>query len=314
VAFDASLFVVADVWAYRARDDSPSEQVQIQAVTPKKNSARIDIIFLDDPDQRVENVPASRLRVPWDQVSGYDESMANWQRVDDLALDDVERRCVYQVYEQLVPEEIAEAEWSPVRDATTVRDRTGLEAIIGRPLDEILDEVAWFASDQTTVTMSPAGTLLVAEAACRANSTRLLDKIIEEEQALRHKCKNGAERRNPLTGEQESTSPEYEYWWYRRSEKPAHELLRQWCGHRAVTAHERLIAAEAENERLDILLQRVVDALASAKDGEFAAKVFAEEHERERITAYTVRPIVDRPLHPSEIPVREVPVRRRWSR
>jgi hypothetical protein len=79
--------------------------------------------------------------------------------------------------------------------------------------------------------LSPAGTLLVAEAACRANSNQILEKIIEEEKTLRHKCKNGAERRNPLTGEQESTSPEYEYWWYRRSEKPTHELLRQWCGH-----------------------------------------------------------------------------------
>lgn len=314
MVFDASRFVVADVWAYRTRDDSPSERVQIQAMTPKKNSARIDIVFLDDPNQRVENVPASRLRVLWEQVSSYDELMANWQHVDDLTLDDVEQHCVYQVYDRLIPEEIAEAEWSPVRDATTVRERAGLEAIIGKPLDDILDDVAWFAPDETTVTMSPAGTLLVAEAACRANSNRILEKIFEEEKALRHKCKNGAERRNSLTGEQESTSPEYEYWWYRRWDKPAHELLRQWCGHRAVTAHERLTAAEAENERLDILLQRAIDALAGASDGEMLAKALAEEHERDRITAYTVRPVVDRPLHPSEIPVREVPVRRRWPR
>src|SRR3982750_3394113 len=70
----------------------PSERVQIKAVTPKKNSARIDIVFLDDPNQRAENIPASRLRVLWDQVSSYDELMANWQHVDDLALDDVEQR------------------------------------------------------------------------------------------------------------------------------------------------------------------------------------------------------------------------------
>ena len=255
LAFDASRFVVADVWAYRARDDRPSEWVQIQAVTPKKNSARIDIAFLDDPNQRVENVPASRLRVLWDQVSSYDELMANWQHVDDLALDDVEQRCVYQVYELLIPEEIAEAEWSPVRMPRPSGSWPGSKPSSAN-LDEILDEVAWFAPDKATVTMSPAGTLLVAEAACRANSNQILEKIIEEEKALRHKCKNGAERRNPLTGEQESTSPEYEYWWYRRSEKPTHELLRQWCRHRAVTAYERLIAAEVENEHLDILLQR----------------------------------------------------------
>lgn len=35
-------------------------------------------------------------------------------------------------------------------------------------------------------------------------------------------------------------------------------------------------------------------------------------HERDRITPHTIRPVVERPLHPSEIPVREIKVRRRW--
>jgi hypothetical protein len=43
------------------------------------------------------------------------------------------------------------------------------------------------------------------------------------------------------------------------------------------------------------------------------AKYFAEIHERDRITPHRARPVVDRPLHPSEIPVREIQVRRRWG-
>ena len=50
-------FVVGDEWVYRMRDDSASERVRILAVTPKKNSARLEVMFVDDPDGRVENGP-----------------------------------------------------------------------------------------------------------------------------------------------------------------------------------------------------------------------------------------------------------------
>jgi hypothetical protein len=43
------------------------------------------------------------------------------------------------------------------------------------------------------------------------------------------------------------------------------------------------------------------------------AKSMEEEHERDRITAATVRPVVERPLEPSEIPVHYMQRRRRWG-
>jgi hypothetical protein len=54
---DPSRFAVGDEWAYRKSDDAPSERVRILAVEPKKNSARLEIRFLDDPDERVEKIP-----------------------------------------------------------------------------------------------------------------------------------------------------------------------------------------------------------------------------------------------------------------
>jgi hypothetical protein len=161
--------------------------------------------------------------------------------------------------------------------------------------------------------VSPAGTLLLAEAACRANAKQVLDMVMEQETQARYKCKHGAERDNPSTREKERTSPEWEYARYRRSDRPRHELFRQWCGHRAVTFHERLLAAEAENHRLDVLVTELIEALDHAGDT-MGAGHFSEEHERDCITPHTVRPIVDRPLDPREIPVREVRTRRRWPR
>ncbi|MEU8180271.1 hypothetical protein AB0B86_05770 [Micromonospora sp. NPDC049047] len=312
MGFDSSRFVVGDEWAYRARDNAVSERVRILAVTPKKNSARLDVAFIDDPATRTENVTGNRLRVPWDEVAAYDELMANWHRIDDRNLDNTEEACVEQVYQLLIPEDVAEMEWSPVSCATTVHDATRLAEITHRPIEEILVGVEWFDLNASKM-VSPAGTLLLAELACRANPTPVLNIIMEEEAACRRKCKHGSEELNVLTREKEWSSPEWEYDKYRRWNRPQHELLRQWCGHGAVTSHERLLAAEAENNRLDVLVAEVIAALERAGEDWHSTR-FAEEHERDRITPWTIRTVVDRPLHPSEIPVREVPVRRRWPR
>jgi hypothetical protein len=91
---DPQKFVVGDEWAYRPRDESASERVRIIAITMKKASARVEVAFVDDPEGRVESVPGSRLRVPWSEVESFDASMANWQRIDDIDLDNTEEACV----------------------------------------------------------------------------------------------------------------------------------------------------------------------------------------------------------------------------
>lgn len=126
MGLDASRFVVGDEWVYRARDDAASERVRILAVTPKKNSVRLDVAFVDDPAARVENVPGNRLRALWSEVDAYDALMANWRRIDDRDLDDTEEACVEQVYRLLIPEDVADIEWSPVSCATAVHDEARL--------------------------------------------------------------------------------------------------------------------------------------------------------------------------------------------
>lgn len=162
MGYDVSRFVVGDEWVYRLRDDSASERVRILAVVPKKSSARLDVVFLDDPDGRVENVPGSRLPVLWSEVEAYDVLTANWARLDEVKLDDVESSCASHVFEVLIAEDIAAIGWSQVDDATSIHAATKLEEIIGVSVADIVACVESFTLNEAIV-VSPAGTVLIAE-------------------------------------------------------------------------------------------------------------------------------------------------------
>jgi hypothetical protein len=178
------------------------------------------------------------------------------------------------------------------------------------PAAEALKSVDWFTEDGQ-IMVSPEGTLRVAEYACRVNPMPVLDAVIEDEKEYRERSKRG---RNITTHDNRpvTTSPEWEYSNYLKNARPVHEMLRAWCGHRAVTMQERLAAAEAEVRRLDELLARVLDELKSHNHS-IVAEVIEREHIEGRITAEELRPVVDRPLKPSEIPVRYERAPRRWG-
>ncbi|WP_243064636.1 hypothetical protein [Humibacter sp. RRB41] len=237
--------------------------------------------------------------------------MADWQRIDDLELDESEQAAVETVFRLLIPTDVAEWEWSPVRFAASVHNRERLATLIGVPIGDVVEKVESFELDGELM-LSPVGTLMIAERACQVNPLPVLAHVIEEEKELREKVKRGGRHMSAIDREEVQTSPEWEYHWYLTNDRPRHELLRQWCGHRAVTFQERLLAAEAENRRLDVLVAEVIDALKRAGD-EYGARAFEEEHERDRITPERARPIVDRPLAPSEIPIQYVTARRRWG-
>lgn len=133
-----------------------------------------------------------------------------------------------------------------------------------------------------------------------------------EEAEIRELCKRGRKRKGSLHGEIVESTPEWEYQYYLEHTKLVHELLRQWCGYRAVSAHERLAAAESEVRRLDLLLTQTIDSLR-ASNKPLLAQYFEEEQERERILPHRVRAVPNRPLEISEMPIVKVPARRRWG-
>jgi hypothetical protein len=303
---------VGDEWIYRARAYSPSERVKIVSIEKRKQTTRVDIEFLDgDKVGTRDNVPATRLPRPWSEVTAYHDLMANWQRLGDCSLDEAEEWAVEEVFSLLIPESVATYYDSFVKNGATVRDIVALERIMRRPLLDIMEQVEWFDHDGA-IQLCANGTLLVAEYACRANPLPVLDNVIVSEAEVREHCKRGRTYQAVDGSGDKTSSPEWEYESYRKRLRPVHELLRQWCGHRSVTFYERLTAAEAENRRLDILVAKLIDRLKHHEDA-INADIYEREHNEQRITPDTVRPVVDRPLAPWELPVRKIPTpRRRW--
>lgn len=306
--------IVGQEWIYRLRDSAPSERVRIVSVPESKKNQRVGIQFVDG--ERVgtmEQSPARRLRAPWSEVRIFDELMANWERIDQFDLTETEEFAAMEAFGMLVPEDVAEWEWNPVRYAVRINDVHRLEAIIGLTHDELLHHLDWFLLGGQ-ILASREATLRIAELACKRAPTVILDWVIEEERKLRLLTKRGGTLGLSNKDRDRRTSPEWEWHWYLEHHRPKHELLRQWCGHRAITFHERLLAAEAQVQRLDVVVARLIDELkvAETTDVRFAERM-EEEIEKERITPANIRPVVDRPLDFSEIPVRYERTRRRWG-
>ena len=303
---------IGDICIYRDHEYAPSERVQIVDIQRGKQSYRADIEFLDGDKVGVrKNVPGNRLRGHWNDVAEYDLNMANWELLEDYKVTDVEGSAIETVFEFLVPKSVAAWEWKPIHFVTTVHNAPALMKVTGVPTVDLIADIAWFELDGEMM-LSPEGTLLIAELACHRNPMPILEWVIEEEKVKREECKRGGKSRLVRGSQGITTSPEFEYECYLNYSRPLYEILRQWCGHRAVSFQERLDAAEAESRRLDVLVTRLIDAL-KAKGDEIFANYLEEEWEDERITPEKLRPVVERPLHPSEIPVRVERIWRRWS-
>lgn len=303
----------SELWVYRKRDDALSEQVLIVNVVRDKHKVRAEIDFVDGTNAgRSQIVSGSRLCVPWRDVEAYDQLMANWQRLEAETIDEIEEFACDVVYAGLIPDAVAEVfTGGRVRNGLEVKDIPALELLMGRPISNVKERNACSENDGA-LNLSSTGGLDVAAAVCKENPDPILEYVMTEEAKSRHYCNNGRKDEGRRGQEDRSTSPEWEYYYYLKYIKPVHELLRQWCGYRAVTAHERLVAAEAEARRLDLLLARAIDVLRDSNKHMFAAHL-EEEHERERILPHRVRAVPDRPLEPSEVPVIKVPSRRRWG-
>ncbi|WP_282945867.1 hypothetical protein [Cellulomonas endometrii] len=214
------------------------------------------------------------------------------------------------VFELLVPEDAATVDQGYARNCVGIHDVALLEKTTGRPLDYFTASVPSFHHDNTWW-LSAEAALLVAETACRTSPAAVLEWVTEDERQARDASKNGKQRTD-LQGNRYTSDPGWEYRYYCEHDRPVHELVRQWCGHRAVSFHERLTAAEAEIQRLDELLAGAARTLRTHGLGAQADRL-GDEHERERVTPFTIRVTVERPMDPNEIPVRTV-YRRAWWR
>lgn len=304
--------VAGEKWAYRRRDDAASERVLVGALHRHGQKFRADIKYLSgDKTGLEENVPRNRLRVRWDEVGDYDALMEGLECLRTEALTKAEESALWKATELLLPTEVAELFASPVDEALLIHDQHKFEALLGEPLSALQSDFAWLLYDGKPC-LSPKASLRVAELLCRKNPATVLEAVMAEEAVAREKSKHGGTVTSFESNEPVSTSPDLEYKFYLKWDKPVHEILRHWCGYQAVTDHERLLAAEAEIQRLDTLLASALTSLRQFN--KHWADAYTQEHENERITPYSIRPIPERPLQPHELPVIRVRTRRQWWR
>lgn len=297
-----------DEWVYRLRDSAPSERVRIVETTKNRHNVRATVEYLDGEDAgRTENVPGSRLRVPWSEAAEFDERMANWDRLDQEQITEHESYAAEHVLQLLVPSDVAVQDWKPVSGALAVEDADALSRLLKSPIEAIQENVKWFQHDDVMM-LSPEGTVQVAATLCRSHPETVLKSVLEEEERIRIECATGYTGKI-RKGKPVYTEPDSSWESYLEIYRPIHELLREWCGHRAVTSHERLAAAEAEAHRLDKLLGK---ALLELEKGGLrdAAEELRAEHIEERIAPSDVRPLVER-RHEPEV-IYETKRRGRW--
>ncbi|MFZ4894617.1 hypothetical protein ACL9RL_09220 [Plantibacter sp. Mn2098] len=300
---------VGEEWVDRQRDQDASVRAVIVAIGPQKRP-RINVRFPDSIDLgAVQDVPSTRLRAPWAEVDEHDARLAAWIRMRQDVLSEAEESAIDTVFDLLIPIEVAWNDWRDVKYSTVVCDETSLSELAG------LDLAALRTDLQTTDEpegrrFTPAATLLIAESVARSHADVVLKWIENDEKEVRERVKKGRETTD-LDGKPYRTSREWEYHVYLERHRPVNELLRQWCGHRVVTAFERLAAAEAEVFRLDGVIE---DLIRVAEHHEMADKFerVLRHLEEDRITPYNVRVDIARPLQPGEIPVR-IEYTRRWG-
>ena len=307
---DLTAYQPGDDLIYRERESDPSERV-ILCSREQKRSPRVEVEFTEGerPGSRAW-VPGTRIHGAWRDVAAFDAYSAAVEhlRADD-DLTDIESYAIADVYRLLLPREVGDMIWQPIHHATRIEDPEALEGLVAGPLADLLAPFATLEDDGALL-VSPNASSELAEALCRTQPARVSEWVLEEEDRQRIWTKKG--KPTGVDGEPRGTSPDWEWRRYRETDRPMYELIRSWCGHRAVTAHERRVAAEAEVHRLEVLVTDAIDALR--KGWGVQADLFEERLDRDRITAETIRPLVERPLDPSEIPVRiEDRTRGRWG-
>lgn len=277
---------VGEEWIYRLRDSSPSERVLILEVNDHERRHRRVIQFLDgDKAGTVEDVPAKRLREPWENVTAYDTLMENWQRIDDADLTDTERYAVDHIFRWVIPSQVAELIHRPVEKAVRVYHLEELERLTGLTINDLCADYENFHHDGDLILPPNAG-MVIAEHACRTTPDSVLARIIDEETAVRNRIKHGTNRFGDPTHSELRAYQEYD--------RPRHELIRSWCGHRQVSQYERLQAAEAENARLMGIIKQLFEVI-DRLDGKDLARHIARDYWENQITEGTYRPTIQEP-------------------
>lgn len=292
-------------WAYRAKITDPLIEVEVIELDPSnKKSPRCVVEFLDGPAAgRREKVPAGRLKTPWADVDAFRQAEDDWARVEsDDDTVEAEVRAAWDVFEAFFGDKQVDV---GIRVATaTIARPDAVEEILGCSINDVIDGAETAMIDGELV-ISPNGTMALARRLCEIDPRGVLEGVLAEEARAERRCMG-----EPARPGEDPTRPDIAWLIYREHTRPVHEVLRQWCGYRAVSAVEQALADEAEVRRLKELTHRLIRTLGY--HDERRAELYLDELRTGAVTGPLVRPAPSAP-RPAKVVTVEVSKRRYWA-
>lgn len=298
---------IGSEYVYKASADAPIERVRVVSIEPQTTSFRAVIERIGRKTSVVtEAVPGKRLKVPWAEKSDFEAAERVWDRFRQVDLTECEEGVVHTFFDTFIPSHIAglvvgagHPFGSQLHPVAQVHDVNALSDVVGVPGSEFLQQADW-AKVYGKLMLSPLGAMQLCKAACSHNPMPVLDYVLAKERKAQHESLHGEPEFVSGRG-RGARSADEAYDLYLRYDRPRYELLRQWCGHRAASVQERLIAAEAEVRRLDLLLVEATDQLKAADPSNDRVSEIVRAHRSDVIGPDSVRPVVERPLGPMDI-------------
>ncbi|WP_084960318.1 hypothetical protein [Thermoactinospora rubra] len=229
--------------------------------------------FLDDGD-RQETVPGGRLIVPWADREPWladERKMAAVVEVSYHAEDTPQYEAVYRL---LVEWELIDGielgyNW---RECCSVQieNPTVVCQALGWDRDTLLAEPLTYVDRHGVVVAPWSLAVKIARQVAELNGDAIMEKVVDEEYALKLEAVHGRTIRDHRTGELTTLPPEYTKERRARSEL-AMVQIRKWCGVKAIRRHDELEALRKEVFRLGNLVERAIRELRRCGQDAIAA-------------------------------------------
>jgi hypothetical protein len=264
---------VGEHWAYRARWQDPLIEVRVVRVGVK-TPLRVFVRWVDDEFEGHQDwVPATRLKVRWEDIDAYRERERRWEAVTAEAVNYPETltQAISAVF-RLVEDDVAELGWSAnERGAFRIHEPARLAELAGLAPGDLRTEVSFDEDGDLLSPMSIA--LLVARRLAEREPHKVLADVEREEAKARREAIHGRYYRGRGPNGGWEVSAEICRQVDEEHGQPVRVLLRQWCGAEAVDVRAEIAAASDEAARLASLATAALDALRQAGHGRIANKI-----------------------------------------
>jgi hypothetical protein len=258
---------VGEIWAYRERaftDGWPILRVEVlQFGPPRSNKVRIRFLEGEYPglDQWV---PAVRLRVPWDEAEAWLRDEERFLRAWEASIDN------YETVEYYAARTCLDAYPRPdgiligysQREGATARvhDLPEVCRDLGLSEDDLLSAPLAFIDRGGEYVAPWPVALRLARRVAEVYTDEIVRSVAKEESELQEGTIRG---RTVAIGRDEWDVSKERCAEQLREQQPMFDLVRAWCGERAVRQFDEVAALRAELERLWNLLEESARLLHS---------------------------------------------------